>query len=80
MAFRREKTPMVGRLGMRAPILPLPLDTGLLEGDDVRVGDDRREGETGRPPLVRPAWAVARWLGGDARVSAIGIGSMIRRL
>ena len=80
MAFRGQRTLMVGRPGVRAPILPLPLDTGLLEGDDARAGDDRREGEAGQPPLGRAALVVAYWPGGDARVSAMGIGSMIRRL
>ena len=40
MAFRGERTPMVGRPGVRAPILPLTLDVGLLEGDVARAGDD----------------------------------------
>ena len=35
MSFRGERTPMVGRPGVRTPILPLPLDAGLLEGDDA---------------------------------------------
>ena len=73
----RERTPMVGHPGVRAPIHPLPLDAVLLEGDDARARDDQHEGEAGRPPLGRPAWVLARWPGGDARVSAIGIGSMI---
>ena len=80
MAFRGEKTPMVGRPEVRAPILPLPLDVGLLEGDVARARDDRREGEAGQPPRGWPDWEVARWPGGDVRVLAIGIGSMIRRL
>jgi len=80
MAFRGERTLMVDCPRVRTPILPLPLDTGLLEGDDARARDDRREGEVGRPPLGRLAWALAHWPGGDARVSAIGIGLMIRRL
>ena len=80
MVFRVEKTLMVGRPGVRAPILPLPLDAGLLEGDDTRARDVQREGEAGQPPLGRPAWALAHWPGADAKVSAIGIGSMIRRL
>ena len=80
MAFHGERTPMVGRPRVHAPILPLPLDVGFLEGDAARAGDDRREGEARRPPLGRQALVVACWPGGDARVSAIGIGSMIRRL
>ena len=63
MAFRGERTPMVGRPGVRTPILTLPLDAGLLEGNDARVGYDRREGEAGRPPLGRPALVVACWPG-----------------
>jgi len=59
MAFRGERTPMVDRLGVRAPTLPLPLDAGLLVGDDARAGDDRCEGEAGRPPLGRAALVVA---------------------
>ena len=55
MAFRGERTPMVGRPGVRAPILSLPLDAGLLEGDAARAGDDQHEGEAGRPPLGRLA-------------------------
>ena len=80
MAFHGERIPMVGRPGVRTPILPLPLDTGLLEYDDARAGDDRREGEAGRPTLGWLALALACWTGGDMRVSAIGIGSMIRWL
>ena len=76
----RESTLVVGRPGVRDPNRPLPLDAGLLEGDAARVGDDRREGEAGQPPLGRAALVVAYWPGGDARVSAMGIGSMIRRL
>ena len=51
MAFRGERIPMVGHPGVREPILPFPLDTGLLEDDDARAGGDRREGEAGRPTL-----------------------------
>ena len=80
MAFYGERTLVAGRPGVHHLNRPLHLDAGLLEGDDARAGDDRREGEAGRPPLGRPAWAVACWLGGDARVLAIGIGSMIQRL
>ena len=71
---------MVGHPEVRAPILPLPLDVGLLEGDAARAGDDRRKGEAGRPPLGRPALVAACWPGGDARVSAMGTGLMIRWL
>jgi len=39
-----------------------------------------RELETISLPLGQPALVVAYWPGGDARVSAMGIGSMIRRL
>ena len=80
MAFYGERNLMVVHLGVRAPILPLPLDVGLLEGDAARAGDDRREGEARRPPLGRQALVVACWPSGDVRVLAIGIGSMIRRL
>ena len=41
---------------------------------------DRLDGEAGRPPLGRPAWHKCHRPGGDARESAIGTGSMIRRL
>ena len=74
------KNPVVGRPGVRTPSRPLPLDAGLLEGDNVRAGDDWCKGEAGWPPLGFPGWEVARWPGGDARVSGMGIGSMIHRL
>ena len=71
---------MVGRPGVRKTNYPLPLDAGLLEGDVARVGGDQREGEAGRPPLGRLAWHGAWWRGGDDKESAMGIGSIIRRM
>ena len=56
----------------------MPLDAGVLEGDDARAGGDQHEGEAGQPPIGWPACQVACWRGGDDRESAIGIGSIIR--
>ena len=71
---------MIGRPGVCAPILPLPLDAGLLEGDDTRARDVQREGEAGQPPLGRTAWQVGQWRDDDYKESVIGIGSIIRRM
>jgi len=43
MAFHGERTPVVGRPGVRDPNRPLPLVAGLLEGDVARPGGDRCE-------------------------------------
>ena len=80
MAFHGERTPMVGRPGVRKPNWPLLLDAGLLESDVTQAGGDRQEGEARRPPLGRPAWHGARWRGGDDRESAMGIGCIIHRM
>ena len=80
MALRGERTLVVGRPGVRDPNHPLPLDAGLLEGDVARAGGDRHKGEAEWPPLGWPAWHGALWRGGDDRVSAMGIGSIICRM
>ena len=66
MAFCGERTPVLGRTGVRDPNGPLPLDPGLLEGDVELAGGDQRQGEAGRPPLRWPAWQ------GTSSVGTIG--------
>ena len=56
---------------------PLRFATGLLEGNVARAGADQREREAGRP---RPPGLAQVPQARRQRESAIGIGSMIRRL
>ena len=59
---------------------PLPHVLGLLEGDAVRDGGDRREGEAGRPPLGWSAWTMHHWPSGEARDSAGAMSLVIQKL
>ena len=64
MAFRGERTPVVGRVGVRTEIAHCPLLQGFWRTTS-------REPEAGRPLLGRPAWLSAHRPGGDDRESAI---------
>ena len=79
--FLGERTPVVGRVGLRVRERMRALDTGPWTELSTEPGDWRPRGEAGRPPIGRPAWGWHPWpAGGDGEKVAISIGSRILTL
>ena len=54
--FLGERTPVVGRVGLRGRERTRALVTGPWTKLSIELGDRRPRGEAGRPPIGRPAW------------------------